>query len=105
MSDSLKRLGARVRQLRTEKKLSQEAFGEQSGISTKYVSDLERGSANVSVHVLERVAATLGVTTIDLLNNEHQAARELLVKEIADFLEKADDEKVRMMYRIMKGVL
>lgn len=94
-----------MRHLRTEKKLSQEAFAEKSGISTKYVSDLERGSANVTVQVLEGIARTLGITTADLLNNEHEAERELLVKEIIAFLECADDEKIRVMYRIMKGVL
>ena len=104
-SESLKKLGRRVRQIRTSKGLSQEKVAEQSGISSKYMSDLERGLANVSIQVLERVAGQLGTSTIDLLDNEHEAERELLVKEITDFLGAASDDKVRLVYRIMKWVV
>jgi transcriptional regulator with XRE-family HTH domain len=105
MAESLKNLGRRVRRFRTERGLSQEKAAEQSGISSKYMSDLERGEANVSVQVLERVAAALGTTSIDLLDNEHEAERAVLVEEIRRFLDTADDDKVRTLYRIMKGVL
>jgi transcriptional regulator with XRE-family HTH domain len=105
MSESLEKLGRRVRHFRTEKCLSQEKIAEQCGISSKYISDLERGKANVSVKVLELVATSLGITAIDLLDNEHEAERALLVKEIVQFLETASDEKVRLVYRIMKDVL
>lgn len=105
MSDSLKRLGRRVRHIRTERGFSQEKVAEQSGISSKYMSDLERGQANVSIQILERVATNLGTTTIDLLDNEHEAERDVLVKKITDFLQTASDDKVRTVYRIMKGVV
>jgi transcriptional regulator with XRE-family HTH domain len=105
MSESLKKLGRRVRHFRTEKGLSQEKVAEKSGISSKYMSDLERGEANVSIQVLERVASNLGTTTIDLLDNEHETERALLVQEITQFLETASDDKIRTVYRIMKGVL
>jgi transcriptional regulator with XRE-family HTH domain len=105
MADSLRKLGRRVRQLRTEKGLSQEKIAENSGISSKYVSDLERGLANVSVQILERVAANLGVCASDLLDNAHQADRAVLLHEIRDFLDTADDEKIRLLYRIMKSVV
>jgi hypothetical protein len=59
----------------------------------------------VSVKVLEHVAASLGITAMDLLDNEHEKDRALLVREIVQFLETASDEKLRIVYRIMKGVL
>jgi len=105
MSDSLRKLGRRVRHFRMEKNLTQEEVAELCGLSTKYISDLERGKANVTVMVLDKVAASFGVAPTDLLAHEHEAERALLVNEIAQFLETADDEKVRILYRIMKGVL
>ena len=105
MSETLKRLGRRVRHFRTELGLSQEKVAEESGISSKYMSDLERGEANVSIQVLERVAANLGITPTELLDNEHEAKRDLLISEIKDFLDTASDEKVRLMYRIMKVLI
>lgn len=105
MSDSLEKLGRRVRHFRTEKRLTQEKVAELCGLSSKYIGDLENGKANVTVIVLDKVAAALGITSTDLLANEHEVERALLVKEIAQFLETADDEKVKTLYRIMKGVL
>jgi len=105
MSDLLEKLGRRVRRFRMEKELTQEGVAELCDLSTKYISDLERGKANVTVMVLDKVAASLGVTAIDLMANGHEAERALLVKEISQFLETADDAKVRSLYRIMKGIL
>lgn len=105
MSDSLEKLGRRVRHFRMEKDLTQERLAELCGLSSKYISDLERGKANVTVTVLDKVATALGITSTDLLDNEHEAERELLVKEISQFLEKAEDEKVKTLYKIMKGIL
>jgi transcriptional regulator with XRE-family HTH domain len=105
MSDFLEKLGRRVRHFRMGKKLTQEGVAELCGLSAKYISDLECGKANVTVIVLDKVAASLGITAIDLMANEHEAERASLVKEITQFLETADDAKVKILYRIMKGVL
>ena len=105
MSDFLEKLGRRVRHFRVEKSLTQEKVAELCELSAKYISDLERGKANVSVIVLDKVAASLGITAIDLMANEHETDRVLLVKELTQFLETADDAKVRILYRIMKGIL
>ena len=105
MSDFLEKLGRRVRHFRMGKNLTQESVAELCDLSTKYISDLERGKANVSVIVLDKVAVNLGTTSIDLLANEHEVERASLVKEIIHFLDTADDEKVRSLYRIMKGIL
>jgi len=105
MSDFLEKLGRRVRHFRTEKRLTQEGVAELCELSAKYISDLERGKANVTVIVLDKVAASLGIMATDLMANEHEAERASLVKEITQFLETADDAKVRNLYRIMKGVL
>ena len=105
MADFLEKLGRRVRHFRLGKNLTQESVAELCDLSSKYISDLERGKANVTVIVLEKVATSLGITAIDLLANEHEAERETLVKEITQFLDTADEAKVRILYRIMKGVL
>jgi len=39
------------------------------------------------------------------LDNEHEAERDLLVKEISQFPENADDEKAQTLYKVMKGIL
>lgn len=53
-------VGARVRSLRAQKGLSQSQVASQAGVSRKWLSELERGKATVSLDLLLRVVATLG---------------------------------------------
>ena len=59
--DAPHRLAENVRRLRKEKGWSQEAFAEHAGIHRTYVSQLERAKKNVTITVLDRLAAALGV--------------------------------------------
>jgi transcriptional regulator with XRE-family HTH domain len=61
-----KRFGARLRQLRKAKKLSQEAVALGSGLDRSYVGRIERGQANLSLVNIERVAEALGVGAAEL---------------------------------------
>ena len=53
-------VGARVRSLRGQKRLSQSQLAKQAGVSRKWLSDLERGKATVSLDLLFRVVTSLG---------------------------------------------
>ena len=65
--DVCERLGRNLRRLREAKGLSQEQFADEAGIHRTYVSDLERGSRNPTIRVVDRVAKALGVTASDIL--------------------------------------
>ena len=65
--DIRQRLGRNVRRLRVGKDLSQEAFADEAGIHRTYVSDIERGSRNPTITVVERLAVALGVDAGELL--------------------------------------
>ena len=65
--DIRKRLGRNVRRLRHEMELSQEAFAHEAGIHRTYVSDIERGSRNPTVTIVERLAKALSVSASELL--------------------------------------
>lgn len=66
--DIEKRLGLNVRKLREAKGLSQEDFGFESGLHRTYVSDIERGTRNPTVRIVQRLADCLGVTPGSLLD-------------------------------------
>ena len=66
--DILKRLGLNIKRLRKQHKLSQEAFGFESGIHRTYISDVERGARNPSVTQVEKFAKALNVTPGHLLD-------------------------------------
>jgi transcriptional regulator with XRE-family HTH domain len=63
---ALKKVGARVRELRLARGLSQEALADQAGIGRSYMSGIERGVRNCSTLHLVRIARALHVGVGDL---------------------------------------
>ncbi len=68
--DIRKKLGLNIRRLREAKGLSQEEFGFQADIHRTYVSDVERGSRNPTITVVEKFAKALSVSPGRLLDDE-----------------------------------
>lgn len=64
--DVNKQLGMRIKYLRSLKKWSQEDLALEAGINKNYLSDLERGSRNPTVKILDKIARTLGITLEEL---------------------------------------
>lgn len=65
----LEAFGKRIRDLRKEKNISQEALALKSNLDRTYVSDIEKGKRNVSLLVLEKLAGGLEVELSDLIKN------------------------------------
>lgn len=59
--DLLRRTGARLRVLRRECRLSQQALAAKAGVDWKYLGAVERGERNPSLDVLWHLATALGV--------------------------------------------
>jgi transcriptional regulator with XRE-family HTH domain len=59
--------GRRVRQLRKEKGVSQEAFAHEIKIDRSYFGSIERGERNVSLENICLIAKGLGVSPAELL--------------------------------------
>lgn len=62
-----KQLGMRIKYLRNKKKMSQETLALISGVNKNYLSNLERGSRNPTIRVLEKIARGLDINLETLL--------------------------------------
>jgi transcriptional regulator with XRE-family HTH domain len=62
------RLGKNLRKLRETVGVSQEEFAHIVGIHRTYVSDLERGTRNPTIVVVEKIAQALKVSAGSLLD-------------------------------------
>lgn len=60
-------LGTAVRELRTERGLSQEALADAAQVHVTYLSGIERGLRNPSLDKLNALAAALKLGTLELL--------------------------------------
>src|SRR5467141_496813 len=71
----LSRLGERVRAWRTQNGMTRKALSAASGVSERYLAQLESGRGNISVLLLRKVARAMGVTVEHLVREEESAAR------------------------------
>lgn len=75
MTDLRGRLGARLRQLRQARRLTQEQLAERSGLSYKFIGEVERGRGNPTLTTLAALSEALGVGLVDLLGLETERPR------------------------------
>jgi XRE family aerobic/anaerobic benzoate catabolism transcriptional regulator len=76
-------LGERVRTLRAYRSMTRKELARDSGVSERYLAQLEQGRGNISVVLLARVAAALRTTVSDLLRvRESQTAEEVLISDL-----------------------
>lgn len=67
--------GMAVRQLRSERGLSQERLGQTSGLHRNYVGGVERGELNPSLASILKLAVALGVEASELVGLSEQLGR------------------------------
>ena len=67
-AQTLKKIGARIRELRVERGLSQEALAFEADLAVNSIATLESGEANPSVAVLLSIARVLKVKLRDLVD-------------------------------------
>ena len=70
----LKRVGARVRHARGERRLTMRELAERAGLSLRLIAQLEAGEANIAIGRLAAVAAALGVRLEGLVAEAADAA-------------------------------
>ena len=63
----LQKFGSRVREIRSAKGLTQEDLAELTGLSRQYIGDVERGTRNISLINIEKIATALKLTLSELL--------------------------------------
>lgn len=67
MADIKKKLGKRVKQLRQERGLSQEALAHLAELDRTYIPSIEKGERNISLEVIQKLAGAFKMTISELL--------------------------------------
>lgn len=93
-SDSayLELLGKNVRAARTRRRLTRKALASKSGVSERFLAQLESGSGNASVLVLRQIARALDVPLPSILTNGSEPSSEL--EHALNFLRTLDSENI-----------
>jgi len=85
-NDFLSSLGKRVRQLRNGREMTRKMVSQQADVSERHLAQLEAGEGNVSIVLLRRIAAALGVSLPDLFAVQSGDAEKQMISQFLDRL-------------------
>ena len=94
---TLSELGGRVRAWRARRGMTRKQLAEDSGLSERFLADVEGGKGNVSINSLEAAASALNITILELLQD---APRPALARAQA-LLGRLDDTQLDQAYSLL----
>jgi XRE family aerobic/anaerobic benzoate catabolism transcriptional regulator len=90
-------LGDRIRNLRARRGLTRKAMAQAAGISERHFANLELGTGNASILVLQQVAQALQCSLAEILGDATTSSPEwLLIRELLDGRSDADLHRARL---------
>lgn len=105
MTTFRQKFGCTFRQIRKSKNLNQEDVAEKAGLSTPYISDVERGVANPKLDTIEALAKGLGVNVIELFEFDNRSLAASEIKKLFyAFLAETDDAHIERIYQNLLNV-
>jgi len=96
----LEQLGQRVRTMRALRGMSRKVLAKVSGISERYIAQLESGKGNVSIVLLRRVASAMAAQLEDLIPTSEPAPDWPIIR---DLLRKATPSQIAQARDILAG--
>lgn len=88
----LQKFGERVREARARRGMTRRILARDSGVSERYLAQLEIGQGNVSVLLLRQIGAALGIPLNDLLRDDDDQPVELTL--IQQFLQRLPKQRL-----------
>jgi XRE family aerobic/anaerobic benzoate catabolism transcriptional regulator len=100
----LGRLGERVRMFRNRRGMSRKALARQSGVSERYLAQLEGGTGNASIVLLRRIAQALNVPVTELIDERPERSIEsVLTMQLIERLAPAELAEAQAFLRTRFG--
>ncbi|MBP3846651.1 helix-turn-helix transcriptional regulator [bacterium] len=95
------KFGARIRELRKSRGMTQEYLSELINIDIPNLSNIERGKKFVSGNTITKIAKAFNVDEKDLFDFGHKKTKEELIKNINNFLENATSKDLEYCYKMI----
>ena len=93
-------LGARIKELRKRRGLTQDQLAERVDLAPRYISLIEVGRSSPSLETMENIARTFEVEVKVLFDFAHLDPDAIAAKGIKMNMEGIDEENRRLLYRI-----
>ena len=105
MSNLKELLGKRIKEIRLSKSMTQEDLSELTDIGTSSISKIESGYFHPTDENLEKIAKALEVEPYKLYMFNHNKNKEDLLLEIENYVHRANDEELKLIYKILSSIL
>ena len=96
----LEQLGNRVRTMRGLRGMSRKVLSSVSGLSERYIAQLEAGQGNVSIVLLRRVSAAMGAHLEDIIPSAGLSPDSLVIR---DLIRNATPQQISKAKEILSG--
>ncbi len=96
---TLAELGARVRAWRARRGMTRKQLASDSGLSERFLADVESGKGNVSINSLEATARALNITILDLLQDAPRPA----LARVLGILHRLDETQLDQAHALLAG--
>ncbi|HYD77195.1 helix-turn-helix transcriptional regulator [Ramlibacter sp.] len=90
-------LGGRVRAWRARRGMTRKQLAHDSGLSERFLADVETGKGNVSIHSLQAVARALHITVLELFQDAPRPA----LGRLHDLLERLDEHQLDQAHALL----
>ena len=99
-----KKLGKRIKELRENKKLSQQQLAEILNMEASNLSKIERGIQIPKEESLIKLANAFSVNVRDLFDYEHFVDKAMLLDNINNILINSDEKTLQKIYKILINI-
>jgi XRE family aerobic/anaerobic benzoate catabolism transcriptional regulator len=94
---TLAELGSRVRAWRARRGMTRKQLAQDSGLSERFLADVESGKGNVSINSLEAAARALNITILELLQDAPRPA----LARVQNLLTRLDDGQLDQAHALL----
>jgi transcriptional regulator with XRE-family HTH domain len=97
-------VGSRIKQMRKVRNLSQEELAEKTGMSSKYLSSIERGLENPTFDAFLRISRALDIPVYELFNYSSQQSQKEIKNQLIDLISNSDKDRLELAGKIIRGI-
>ncbi len=95
-------IGQRIREIRNEKKMTQEYIANAVNVNVSHISNIETNKVKVSLTLLVHICNVLDTTIDYILENEYFSFDSVIERELIHIFKDMEKEKQEMLLRIAK---
>lgn len=104
MNSAKQNFGARIKEIREKRGLNQEQLAEMVNMESRHISRIETGRSFTTLENIEKIAAALNVEINALFSFQHKNDKEVLIKEINNYLKNASKSDVELVFKIIANI-